>query len=61
MKYPLRKIVRREKQDGNDAVLLVCGHSALGRPESRYSVFFPCPLCQQAVDAVRRTRGSSGA
>ena len=58
--FPLRRIVRREVQGGTDVVLLACGHSALGRPQSRFSRFYPCAACHEHVEAMRaaHTKGS---
>lgn len=54
--YPLRRIVRRDVQDGTDVVVLACGHGALGRPASRYSRFYPCRVCHEQVEAVKASR-----
>jgi hypothetical protein len=56
--FPLRKIVRRELQDGKPAVLMVCGHTVLGRPESRYSRFYPCSHCYEVVVRLRAEQAS---
>lgn len=52
---PLRKIVRREKQDGKGVVVMVCGHAVFGEPASRASRFFPCPPCGAIVEQYRRS------
>jgi hypothetical protein len=54
--YPLRRIVRRDVQDGAHVVVLACGHGALGRPASRYSRFYPCRVCHEQVEALRASR-----
>ena len=56
--YPLRKILRREVQDGADAVVLACGHAVLGKPASCFSRFYPCPACHEQVEAVKRQRAA---
>jgi hypothetical protein len=53
-KYPLRRIVRGEMQNGKPFVLLVCNHAEPGVPESRYSRFFPCSECYRVVEALKR-------
>lgn len=50
--YPLRRIVKREVQDGKPMVLLACKHVMPGVPESRYSRFYPCQTCHQLVETL---------
>lgn len=50
---PLRRIVRREVQNGRSFVVLVCGHASPGVPASRLSRFYPCPVCALRVAEVR--------
>jgi hypothetical protein len=60
--YPLRRIIRTEKQAGKSVVLMECGHAVLGRPASaRYSLFFPCEVCHGLVEAFREAHRSSNA
>lgn len=51
--YPLRRIVKREVQDGKPMVVLACQHVMPGVPESRYSRFYPCQACHQLVELFR--------
>jgi hypothetical protein len=53
MEWPLRKIVRREIQNGQTVTVLVCKHATLMRPLSRYSRFMPCLRCHERVIALR--------
>jgi hypothetical protein len=52
--FPLRRIVRRERQNKKDVVVLACQHAAIGKPLSRYSRFFPCSICHQHVQKIRK-------
>lgn len=54
--FPLRRIVRRERQNGRDVVVMICGHAAIGRPASRTSRFFPCSVCHQHVQKAKENR-----
>lgn len=58
--HPLRKIVRREVQDGRHFVLLVCRHVVPGIPASRTSRFYPCPECGEDVERYRRMYEGEG-
>jgi len=49
----LRRIKRRVRADGEQMVELLCGHIVAGRPESRYSRFYPCAPCDAYVQALR--------
>jgi len=55
-KFPLRRIVRGELQDGKPFVVLVCNHAEPGRPASRFSRFYPCSQCHRAVEAFKRRK-----
>jgi hypothetical protein len=58
---PLRRIVRRETQNGRPFVVLVCSHVAPGKPASKTSRYYPCPVCYEQVDRHRREMtGASG-
>ncbi|WP_242393557.1 hypothetical protein [Anaeromyxobacter oryzisoli] len=59
--FPLRRIVRREMQNGHPAVVMACGHTVLGRPESRYSRFFPCSRCYEVVVRFRAEQATAKA
>ena len=58
MTYPLRRIASREVQNGNPMVVLVCGHAVPGLPSSRYSRFFPCCVCHEQVEKLKRSRAA---
>lgn len=51
---PLRRIVKREIQNGKPFVILVCNHASPGRPASRSSKFYPCIECAAIVAAHRK-------
>lgn len=53
-KHPLRRIVGREKQGKQWFVILACHHASPGRPASRYSRFYPCPVCARFVKQVAK-------
>jgi len=57
--FPLRQIVRRETQNGTPVVVMACGHAVLGKPESRYSRFYPCLHCHQLVERIRAGQESA--
>jgi hypothetical protein len=52
-KFPLRRIIRSEMQGGRPFVVLVCNHAEPGKPESRYSRFYPCSECHRVVEAFK--------
>jgi hypothetical protein len=54
IKFPLRRIVRSELQNGKPVVVLVCEHAEPGRPASRFSRFYPCSACHRVVEAFKR-------
>lgn len=53
---PLRRIVKREMQNGKPFVVLVCKHAMPGVPISRYSKFYPCTDCGDEVARFRKER-----
>ena len=53
---PLRRITKREIQNGRPYVVLVCNHAAPGVPLARPARFYPCPVCHQLVDQAKRGR-----
>lgn len=56
--YPLRRIVRREVQGGRRMVVMACQHAVPGVPASRFSRFYPCSVCYQAVQTFKRARAA---
>lgn len=54
--HPLRRIVRCEKQNGRDVVVLICKHAVLGRPADPATArFYPCPECYRILVQYRLT------
>lgn len=53
--WPLRKIIRREVQNGTVVIVLACKHATLARPLTRWSRFMPCYHCHQIVEHHRKT------
>lgn len=58
--YPLRRIVRREIQDGRPVIVLACQHAVPGVPSSRYAKFNPCRVCYERVEEFKTSRLAIG-
>jgi hypothetical protein len=54
--YPLRRIVRREIQDGRPVIVLACQHAVPGVPSSRYAKFNPCRVCYERVEEFKASQ-----
>jgi hypothetical protein len=59
---PLRRIVRREQQDGAKVTVLECGHASPGWSDAgRFARFYPCPACHEVVRAIQAKAAESQA
>ncbi len=51
----MRRIIRREVQNGSPFVVMACGHVSPGIPAAgRHSKYYPCVICADAVEEYRR-------